>query len=124
MSGLRTIPARRGKATFARKGQKIKVINTHGEQVVDSWAFAQHDLREFMSMEHTRATLTKMRPQIGDALYSNRRRTISRLSRTLRPVSTTHSLQPATITDTACSAARNITTTAPTISPPPFMSSD
>ena len=76
MSGLRTIPARSGKAAFARKGQKVKVVNTHGQQVVDSWAFARHDLREFMSMEHTRATLTKMIPEVGDALYSNRRRAI------------------------------------------------
>ena len=76
MSGLRTIPARSGKAAFARKGQKVKVVNTHGQQVVDSWAFARHDLREFMSMEHTRATLTKMIPEVGDALYSNRRRPI------------------------------------------------
>ena len=76
MSGLRTIPARSGKAAFARKGQKVKVVNTHGQQVVDCWAFARHDLREFMSMEHTRATLTKMIPEVGDALYSNRRRAI------------------------------------------------
>ena len=76
MSGLVTIPARSGKAAPVAKGQKIKVINTHGEQVVDTWAFAQQDLREFMSMEHTRATLTKMRPEVGDALYSNRRRPI------------------------------------------------
>ena len=76
MSGLRTIPARSGKAAFARKGQKVKVVNTHGQQVVDAWAFARRDLREFMSMEHTRATLTKMIPEVGDALYSNRRRAI------------------------------------------------
>ena len=76
MSGLRTIPARSGKAAFARKGQKVRVVNTHGQQVVDTWAFARRDLREFMSMEHTRATLTKMIPEVGDALYSNRRRAI------------------------------------------------
>ena len=76
MSELQTIPARSGKAAAVARGQKIKVINTHGEQVVDTWAFAQQDLREFMSMEHTRATLTKMRPEVGDALYRNRRRPI------------------------------------------------
>ena len=76
MSGLQTIPARSGKAAPVARGRKIKVVNTHGQQVVDTWAFAQRDLREFMSMEHTRATLTKMRPEAGDALYSNRRRPI------------------------------------------------
>lgn len=72
---LQTIPARRGKAARVAAGQKIKVINTHGEQVVDTWAFAEADLTEFMSMEHTRATLVKIMPALGDDLYTNRRRT-------------------------------------------------
>lgn len=71
-----TIPARRGKAAFAAAGQQIKVINTHGEQVVDTWAFARENLNEFMSMEHTRATLVKLMPALGDHLYTNRRRPI------------------------------------------------
>ena len=74
MSQTITIPARRGKAVNVGAGQKVKVINTHGEQVVDTWAFVRHDLREFMSMEHTRATLVKIRPVLGDHLYTNRRR--------------------------------------------------
>ncbi|KAF2124965.1 hypothetical protein P153DRAFT_370292 [Dothidotthia symphoricarpi CBS 119687] len=40
MSDLQTIPACRGAATLVRHGQKIKIINTHGNQVVDTWAFA------------------------------------------------------------------------------------
>jgi len=71
-----TIPARRGKAARVREGQRVKVINTHGEQVVDTWAFVADDLTEFMSMEHTRATLVKMTPSVGDHLYTNRRRAI------------------------------------------------
>ncbi len=71
-----TIPARRGKAALAAAGQKIKIINTHGQQVVDTWAFARDDLNEFMSMEHTRATLVKLMPALGDHLYTNRRRPI------------------------------------------------
>ena len=71
-----TIPARRGKATYLRQGQSIRIINTHGEQVIDTWAFTAGMLTEFMSMEHTRATLTRMRPQTGDGLYTNRRRRI------------------------------------------------
>ena len=71
-----TIPARRGIAVHVNKGQSIKVINTHGEQVVDTWAFNRDEVTEFMSMEATRATLLKLRPTVGDSLYSNRRRTI------------------------------------------------
>jgi uncharacterized protein YcgI (DUF1989 family) len=73
---IETIPARRGKAAFADAGQKIKVINTYGEQVVDTWAFVRRSLDEFMSMEHTRATLVKLVPALGDHLYTSRRRPI------------------------------------------------
>jgi len=74
VSDLIQIPARKGKAAFVSQGQSVKLINTHGSQVVDTWAFARHDLKEFMSMEHTRATLVKIMPATGDHLYSNRRR--------------------------------------------------
>src|ERR1700721_2875992 len=70
------IPARRGKAAIVRRGQTIKVINTHGQQVVDTWAFNQRDIGEFMSMEHSRATPHHMIPRVGDALLTNHRRPI------------------------------------------------
>jgi uncharacterized protein YcgI (DUF1989 family) len=70
------IPARGGKAAFVSKGQTIKVINTHGEQVVDTWAFNRHDMHEFMSMEHSRATHHHMIPRIGDGMLTNHRRPI------------------------------------------------
>ena len=56
-----TIPARRGKAAQMRQGQKITVVNTHGSQVVDTWAFNTADLTEWMSMEHSRAYYLKLR---------------------------------------------------------------
>ena len=34
-SSLVTIPARQGKAVFLDEGSQIKVINTHGQQVID-----------------------------------------------------------------------------------------
>ena len=75
-TGLVTIPARKGKAAHLRKGQRIRVINTHGSQVVDCWAFSTAESREFMSMEHSRAHLLRMIPKLGDALLTNRRRPI------------------------------------------------
>jgi uncharacterized protein len=71
-----TIPARKGKAAFVAKGQTIKVINTHGQQVVDTWAFNRADLTELMSMEHSRAGLLKIIPAPGDTMLTNRRRAI------------------------------------------------
>ena len=73
---LFTIPARRGRAARLTKGQSIQIVNTHGAQVVDTWAFSTEDLREFMSMEHIRPTLTRIFPHAGDDLVTNRRRPI------------------------------------------------
>ena len=74
--GVITIRVRRGKAAFVRKGGKIEVINTHGTQVVDCWAFSGANPGEFMSMEHCRVSLGKVRPGVGDTMVTNRRRPI------------------------------------------------
>ena len=71
---LQTIPARRGKAVRLNKGQSVKVINTHGNQVVDFWAFNAGDLREYLGMEHCRAFWTRLFPVEGDKMITNRRR--------------------------------------------------
>lgn len=71
-----TIPARKGKAAYLRQGERIRLINTHGQQVVDTWAFNRHDIGEFMSMPHTHTQLSKILPTAGDTLFSNRRRPI------------------------------------------------
>jgi len=71
--GLIKIPARRGKAARLSRGQSVRVVNTHGHQVVDTWAFNADDLHECMSMEATRATRTKLCLEVGDAYVSNHR---------------------------------------------------
>ena len=53
------IPARAGIAHRLTRGQSVKVINTHGNQVVDFWAFNAGDLRVYMGMEHCRAFWTR-----------------------------------------------------------------
>jgi uncharacterized protein len=70
------IPARRGQAARLRQGQTVRVINTTGQQVVDTWAFSAVDLRELMSMEHSRVAIGRILPQIGDVFVTNRRRPI------------------------------------------------
>ena len=71
-----TIPARGGRASALRSGEHIKVINTHGQQVVDTWAFNQADMDEFMSMEHSRTALGRIMAEVGDSMVTNRRRRI------------------------------------------------
>ena len=73
---LIAIPARKGKAAYVAAGQSVKVINTHGQQVVDTWAFRQDDLTEFMSMEHSRTAIGRTMPLLGQSMVTNRRRPI------------------------------------------------
>ena len=76
MAELVTIPARRGKAARVRAGQHVRVVNTHGAQVVDTWAFSAADPPEWMAMEASRAWFLKLRAAVGDAFLTNRRRPI------------------------------------------------
>jgi uncharacterized protein len=68
------IPARTGRAVRAASGAAIEVINTHGTQVVDFWAFCPPDLSEHLSMEHTRTAIGRLVPRVGDTLVSSLRR--------------------------------------------------
>ena len=70
------VPARLGRAVQLDAGQTIRVVNTHGTQVVDTWAFHADDPGECMSMEHTRAMLQRVMPQVGEAFLTNHRRSI------------------------------------------------
>ena len=74
------IPARRGKAMRLARGQSVRVVNTFGQQVVDTWAFNAAELGEFMSMEHTRSGIRRMIPRVGDKLLTNHRRPILTLT--------------------------------------------
>tara|TARA_Y100001934_G_C12193343_1_gene697533 strand:- start:53 stop:646 length:594 start_codon:yes stop_codon:yes gene_type:complete len=79
------VPARKGRAQLLSKGESIRVINTHGSQVVDTWGFNADDLSEFMSMEHTRSTIDKMMPDIGEAFLTNKRRPILTITHDTTP---------------------------------------
>ena len=76
MGTIQTIPARDGRATRLAAGQRIRIINTHGEQVVDTWAFCDGNIAEYMAMDATRAFNLRMSPKVGDFLLTNRRRKI------------------------------------------------
>ena len=73
---LVTIPARRGKAARVRAGQHVRIVNTHGTQVVDTWAFNAAEPTEWMAMEASRAWFMKLAAAVGDSFVTNRRRKI------------------------------------------------
>lgn len=70
------VPAKYGKAFRLDKGARLQIVNTHGQQVVDTFALAADDPSEMLSMEHTRSCLDKLRPHAGDLLYTTRRRPV------------------------------------------------
>lgn len=79
------LTARTGTAVPLASGERLRIINLSGGQVVDTWALNAADPGEHMSMQHTRAILTKLMPATGDLLYSNRRRALLRLAEDTSP---------------------------------------
>jgi hypothetical protein len=62
-----------GRAFALRQGQALKIVNTHGSQVVDCWALSRSDMSEYLSVEHSRRMIGRLFPRQGDRLWSNRR---------------------------------------------------
>ncbi len=73
------VPARQGRAFRLAAGQVARIINHHGQQVGDFWAFRADTPQEFLSMEHMRPNLRRITPRPGDALVTNRRRPLLEL---------------------------------------------
>ena len=68
-----------GAALHLRGGQAVRLVNTHGTQVVDTWCLAAGDPTEYLSVEHTRRMLGRLFPKQGDSFYSNRRNALLRI---------------------------------------------
>ncbi|MBS37414.1 MAG: aminomethyltransferase [Thiotrichales bacterium] len=66
-------------------GQCIRVVNSFGGQVVDTWAFLASDLREQLSMEHSRSATYRILFKPGDSLVSNRFRAMLRIEADTSP---------------------------------------
>ncbi len=73
---LTEIPGGAGAALWLRAGQAVRLINTHGSQVVDTWCLSAADTTEYLSVEHTRRMLFRLFPGEGDTLFSNRRKAL------------------------------------------------
>jgi len=76
LHGAHVIPASHGTAILLEAGQKLKIHNTHGNQVVDTWAFLTSSAPfaaplSYMSMSQTRSVLRKLVPHVNDTLATN-----------------------------------------------------
>jgi uncharacterized protein YcgI (DUF1989 family) len=72
--GTRILPAARGAAFRLPAGGRVRIVNPHGTQAVDLWAFAMADPDEFLSMDHLRSVNSVVAVDRGTRLVSNRRR--------------------------------------------------
>lgn len=79
------IAPRNGAAVRVKKGQALSVINTHGTQVCDFWAFADGNLHEYLSMDHLHTSLSSIYPKVGDALVTNLRRPLMTIKEDTSP---------------------------------------
>ena len=82
MPGMTTIrethdvAARTGKGFEVEAGELIRITDLEGSQPADFWAFSKADYLEFLSCEHTKPSIEKLFPHVGDSAYTNRRRRI------------------------------------------------
>ena len=70
------VPARTGASVTVPKGSLIRFTDLEGHQPIDLWAFSQGDPWEFLSPEHTKPSIEKLFPRMGDSAYSNFRNPI------------------------------------------------
>jgi uncharacterized protein YcgI (DUF1989 family) len=80
---LRTtvVPGGTGRAVRARAGERIRVVDVHGGQVGDVFAFAtdvphEQPTDEHLSAAHTRSRTSRLFPAIGEPFVTDRRRPI------------------------------------------------
>lgn len=66
------IPPGAVRAVTLPRGAHARIINRHGGQVVDTWAFSQTHHHEHLSMEHSRSATYRLLFKPGDTLMSNR----------------------------------------------------
>ena len=72
MNRLVPIPPGTARGVMVKAGDLVRVVNTKGHQVVDTWAFCTADPLEFLSMEHSRSATYRILFKPGDTLVSTR----------------------------------------------------
>lgn len=68
------IPPYEGRSAVLKPGEELIIIDVEGKQVGDFVVFNRNNPEEHVSPVHMRASLSSIRLQLGDGLYSNIRR--------------------------------------------------
>jgi uncharacterized protein len=71
--GMAELAARSGVALRLGVGDELLVLNTHGQQVVDTWALAAEDVSRFVSAPHTWMRTGRLTVRVGDDLLDTSR---------------------------------------------------
>ena len=77
--------ASHGKGFRVDRGASVKVVNTHGSQVVDTWAFILSEPRQYSSMDHTRSVNSNIFANRGTMIVSDCRKPMLLLSEDSSP---------------------------------------
>jgi len=68
-----TVPGSHARAIRVDAGGTVRVVNTHGTQVVDFWALRADRPDIAMSMQHSRIVWRNLRPRPGDKMLDEER---------------------------------------------------
>lgn len=80
-SSCAIVPASHGYAFEVKKGERFRVVDLHGEQVVDFMAWSLPiSLHERLSMAYTRFRMSGATPAIGECLVTNKDEEIFRIT--------------------------------------------
>jgi uncharacterized protein YcgI (DUF1989 family) len=74
-----TVPGSHARAVQINAGETVRVVNTHGTQVVDFWALRADRPEIAMSMQHSRIRWRNLRPRPGDEMLDEERNVIMTL---------------------------------------------
>ncbi|HEY0519889.1 MAG TPA: urea carboxylase-associated family protein [Ilumatobacteraceae bacterium] len=70
------VPGSEARAVRLNAGDTVRVVNTHGSQVVDFWALRSDRPEIAMSMQHSRVRWRNLRPKAGDEMLDEERSVI------------------------------------------------
>ena len=67
------VPGSHARAVRVNSGETVRVVNTHGTQVVDFWAVRADRPEIALSMQHSRIRWRNLRPRAGDEMLDEER---------------------------------------------------
>lgn len=75
------VPAREARVVDVEPGQILQVVDLEGQQVGDLAAYVRDEPGEYLSPAHWVSCTTKLVPEVGDEVFSNRRTPLMRILR-------------------------------------------